>query len=107
MGDKRPVMPRDVKLAPGERPVLGSRTLVQPPMSDLQELWLRVNERELVRMGAATWDSAVEFLGFYKEILRRIVHLQGQDEDTRLWAVEKLCDAERDLSRMIGKPWFQ
>ena len=94
-------------LVPGERPYLGSQVTVSGGPSEFHSLWVRVKERTLLSVvGVLTRDGAIRFLTAYKNILRRTIHLQGQDEETRLWAADKFCDAERDVLAMAGlAPW--
>lgn len=83
--------PRDIELSPGERIVFG-RKLSVDGLNSFEDMWIRGKERSIANLHRPTRKTLNGLRKLLDALYRKTIHVSGQDEETRLWAVEKLMD---------------
>lgn len=85
--------PQDVDLRPGERIEFGHITDARGPVRNIFErVWIHHEGMSLVSAREPNKRMVKAYWKVLEALLRRTVHLPGQDEETRLWATEKILE---------------
>lgn len=83
--------PRDIQLSPGERIIFGSKLRVDG-FSNHEDFWIRCGSRNIVELERPSRDAIEGLRKLLDALYRKTIHVPNQDEETRLWAVEKLME---------------
>lgn len=82
--------PQGVPLLPGERIEFGHITNPGRVCSTFDRVWIHHVGMSLVSTRQPKQKMINGFWRVLEALLQRTVHLPGQDEETRLWATEKI-----------------
>lgn len=83
--------PRDIELSPGERIVFGRKLSFDGP-DHYEEFWIRCGTKTIAAAKSGNRKRKEGLRKLLDILYRKTIHVSGQDDETRLWAVEKLME---------------